>query len=112
MNPLVDWDDDTVKRCPPFVESMTYGFLIPLVCDVRCEDEELSWDQGVPPCGAMEFPRSPLGFHHPAQVTGTPLCDEHRFLISSTASGPSRRRRATRCCSCIRPIASTCLSPR
>lgn len=81
MNPLVDSDDDTVKRCPPFVDAMTYGFLIPLVCDVRCEGEELSWDLDLPPCGAMEFPRSPLGFHHPAQVTGTPLCDEDRFLI-------------------------------
>ena len=81
MNPLVASHDDTAKRCPPFVDAMTYGFLIPLVCDARCEGEELSWDLDLPPCGAMEFPRAQLGFQHPAQVTGTPLCDEDRFLI-------------------------------
>ena len=31
---LVGGEDDTVKRCPPFIDAMTCGFLIPLVCDV------------------------------------------------------------------------------
>jgi hypothetical protein len=51
MNPVVDLDDDTVKRYPPFVETMTCGFRIPLVFDVRSEGKELSWDLDLPPCG-------------------------------------------------------------
>jgi len=37
-------DDETVKRCPPFIDAMTCGFLIPLICDIRVEDGEISWD--------------------------------------------------------------------
>ena len=31
-------DDDTIKRCPPFVDAMTCGVLLPLVCDLRIEN--------------------------------------------------------------------------
>ena len=27
-------DEDTIKRCPPLVDAMTCGFLLPLVCDL------------------------------------------------------------------------------
>ena len=30
-------EEDTIKRCPPFVDAMTRGFLIPLICDLRIE---------------------------------------------------------------------------
>jgi hypothetical protein len=58
---------------------MTSGFLIPLVCDVVVEDGEFTWDNELPPGGG--FPRSPIAFHDPGQVTGTPLFDADRFLI-------------------------------
>lgn len=77
---VVAADDDTVKRCPPFVDAMTSGFLIPLMCDVRVENGEISWDNDLP-TGGVGFPRSPIGFHDAAQVTGTPLFDPDRFLI-------------------------------
>ncbi|NSM55876.1 hypothetical protein, partial [Serratia marcescens] len=64
-------DDDTIKRCPPFVDAMTCGFLLPLVCDLRIENGEITWDQDLPPGGTPEFPRSPIGFHDPGQVSGT-----------------------------------------
>jgi hypothetical protein len=73
-------DDDTVKRCPPFIDAMTGGFLMPLICDVRVENGEFTWDYDLP-AGLGSFPRSPLGFHDPAQVTGTPLFDADQFLI-------------------------------
>jgi hypothetical protein len=38
---VVAGQDDTVKRCPPFVDAMISGFLIPLICDVRVENGEL-----------------------------------------------------------------------
>jgi hypothetical protein len=74
-------DDDTVKRCPPFLDAMTAGFLIPLICDVRVKDGEFSWDVDLPASGSVGYARSPLGFHDPAQVAGTPLFDADRFVV-------------------------------
>ena len=73
--------DDTVKRCPPFIDAMTSGFLIPLICDLRIENGEITWDNDLPSGGDAGFPRSPIGFHDPSQVTSTPLFDPDRFLI-------------------------------
>ncbi|MDO9430740.1 MAG: hypothetical protein Q7T84_05525 [Phenylobacterium sp.] len=78
---VVAGDDDTVKRCPPFVDAMTNGFLIPLICDVRVENGEFTWDHDLPPGGGSGFARSPIGFHDASQVTGTPLFEADRFLI-------------------------------
>ena len=78
---LVGGEDDTVKRCPPFIDAMTRGFLIPLTCDLKVENGEFSWDNDLPPGGAAGFARSPIGFHDSGQVTGTPLFDADRFLI-------------------------------
>lgn len=78
---VVAADDDTVKRCPPFIDAMTCGFLIPLICDLRVENGEFTWDNHLPPGGAVNYPRSPIGFHDPSQVTGTPLFDPDRFPI-------------------------------
>ncbi|MFB6417045.1 MULTISPECIES: hypothetical protein [Bradyrhizobium] len=71
----------TVKRCPPFVDAMTSGFLIPLVCDVWVQNGEFTWDFDLPPGGEVSFTRSPIGFHDSSQVTGTPLFEPGRFLL-------------------------------
>ncbi|HLZ75766.1 hypothetical protein [Phenylobacterium sp.] len=81
FSPMAGEDDDTVKRCPPFVDAMTTGFLIPLICDLRVENGEFSWDEDLPPGGAVSFVRSPIAFHDAAQATGTPLALDDRFLI-------------------------------
>jgi hypothetical protein len=78
---LVGGEDDTVKRCPPFVDAMTTGFLIPLICDLRVENGEFTWDNDLPAGGAVNLPRSPIGIHDAGQVAGTPLFDPDRFLI-------------------------------
>lgn len=74
-------EDDTVKRCPPFIDAMTSGFIIPLMCDLRVEDGEFTWESDLPAGESMSYPRSPIGFHDPSQVVGTPLFDEDRFLV-------------------------------
>ena len=74
-------EDDTVKRCPPFIDAMTCGFLIPLICDLKVENGEFSWDADFPPGGTVNFARAPIGFHDPGQVTGTPLFDADQYLI-------------------------------
>ena len=81
FNPLHATTGDTVKRCPPFIDAMTSGFLIPLICDVRIEKGEFSWDNDLPPGGEVGFVRSPIGFHDASQLTGTPLFAADRFMI-------------------------------
>jgi len=78
---LVAGQDDTVKRCPPFIDAMTAGFLIPLVCDVTVKAGEFTWDWDPPTDGDVNFPRSPIGIHDAGQVAGTPLFEPDRFLV-------------------------------
>ncbi len=78
---LAGAEDDTVKRCPPFIDAMTAGFLIPLTCDVRVKNGEFTWDNDLPAGGGVSVPRSPIGIHDAGQVAGTPLFDADRFLI-------------------------------
>ena len=35
FNPSLGEDSQTLKRCPPFIDAMTYGFLIPLPTDLK-----------------------------------------------------------------------------
>jgi hypothetical protein len=77
---VVAAEDDTVKRCPPFVDAMTCGFLMPLVCDVAVEAGEFTWESDLP-AGRLGAPRSPLGFHDASQVAGTPLFDADRSVL-------------------------------
>ena len=63
----------TVKQCPPFVDAMTHGFVIPLPCDVTVRAGTLSWNWEAPPLAASHHPRAPVSFHAPAQVEGTPF---------------------------------------
>jgi hypothetical protein len=78
---IMGGSNDTVKRCPPFVDAMTSGFLIPLICDIKVENGEFSWDNDLPPCSTVNFPRSPIGLHDSTQLTGTPLFESDRFVI-------------------------------
>jgi hypothetical protein len=71
----------TVKQCPPFVDAMAHGFLIPLPCDVTVRNGRFSWAWDLPPLSVEAHPRSPLSFHAPAQVTGTPFHDANRAVI-------------------------------
>jgi hypothetical protein len=81
FNPALAQEGDTVKRCPPFIDAMTSGFLMPLMCDLTVENGEFTWDNDLPPGGQSGFLRSPVGFHDGSQVTGTPLFEADRSLI-------------------------------
>jgi hypothetical protein len=71
----------TVKKCPPFIDAMTYGFLIPLATDLHVENETFTWELDFPSSAITSYARSPLDFHDSAQVIGTPLFDEDAFII-------------------------------
>ena len=78
---VIGGEDDTVKRCPPFIDAMTAGFLIPLFCDVTVEDGAFSWDFDLPAGRSVSYGRAPIGMHDASQVTGTPLFEPDRVLI-------------------------------
>ena len=53
---------------------------MPLVCDLKIENGEFSWERDVPG-GIADYSRSPIDFHHASQVAGTPFFDEDQFII-------------------------------
>lgn len=73
LSPLHGSDIRTVKHCPPFLDAMTYGFVMPLPCDIVVKDGVFSWDWDCPEPATGAHPRSPLSFHVAEQVAGTPL---------------------------------------
>jgi hypothetical protein len=81
FNQTMGEETQTVKKCPPFIDAMTYGFLIPLPIDLRVQDGEFSWSFDVPKGFVSEYSHSPIGFHDPSQVAGTPFFDDDRFII-------------------------------
>ncbi len=80
-NSLTSEPNDTLKRCPPFVDAMALGFLLPLMCDVRVDHGEFTWDNDLPTGQTVEFPRSPIGFHDASQAAGSPFFEVDQFLI-------------------------------
>ncbi len=71
----------TIKKCPPFIDAMTYGFLIPLVADLKVENGEFSWERELPATSLNNYSNSPIDFHDGAQVAGTPFHDDDRFIV-------------------------------
>jgi hypothetical protein len=80
-NATMGEETQTVKKCPPFIDAMTYGFLIPLVADLEVRDGEFTWDFQVPEGFVSEYSHSPIGFHDPSQIAGTPYADQDRYII-------------------------------
>ena len=60
---------------------MSHGFIIPLPCDVTVRDGVLSWDWDHPALTVEAHPRSPVSFHVPAQVAGTPFYDPEVAIV-------------------------------
>jgi len=71
----------TVKKCPPFIDAMTFGFLIPLVTDLHVEDGTFTWELDFPSGAIAGYARSPLDFHDNSQAVGTPLFEDDSFIL-------------------------------
>ncbi len=78
---LHDREIRTVKQCPPFIDAMTHGFMILLPCDIQVEAGVFRWDWELPELTVAGHPRSPLSFHPPAQVTGTPFLADDALVL-------------------------------
>jgi hypothetical protein len=75
----------TLKKCPPLIDAMTYGFLFLLVTDLHVEAGTFSWDADFPSGAIASYSRSPIDFHDPAQVEGTPFFEQDRFILKFTS---------------------------
>jgi hypothetical protein len=71
----------TLKHCPPLIDAMRAGFLMPLATDVRVEAGSFSWDWDLPQTALGRITRSPLSFHHAEQALGSPLHDPERVFL-------------------------------
>ena len=60
----------TVKKCPPFIDAMTYGFLIPLPIDLNVQDGEFTWSFNVTKGFVSEYSHSPIAFHESESSRG------------------------------------------
>ncbi len=58
----------TVKRCMPFIDALSAGWIIPLAATVRLELK----DNGKDVTAGWEFDEDMIGFHGPQQVAGNP----------------------------------------
>ncbi|MEM7269207.1 MAG: DUF6065 family protein [Pseudomonadota bacterium] len=63
----------TIKHCPPFIDALSLGVMIPLSTDITVEGGAISWDWDPPIISDSPITRSPIGIHAPEQVEGAPL---------------------------------------
>jgi hypothetical protein len=71
----------TLKHCPPVLDAMRTGFLMPLAADLVVQDGEFSWDWDLPATVTGGVSRAPLGFHLSEQATGSPLHDPGKVFV-------------------------------
>jgi hypothetical protein len=76
FNPTVGEEMHGIKKCPPVIDAMTCGFLIPLAIDLSFQDGKMSWN-----FDGAEYRLSPISFHDPSQVAGTPFFDDDCYII-------------------------------
>ena len=72
---------DTVKRCPPFIDAMGKGFLMPLAVDLHVEDGQFSWEWDPPVSTVGDYNRAPIGFHSAEQLVGSPHFAADTFAV-------------------------------
>lgn len=71
----------TVKHCPPFIDAMGFGFIIPLAADVQVEKGRFEWAWKPGPSGLGRYSRSPLGIHLKEQLGEAPFADQEFAAI-------------------------------
>lgn len=71
----------TLKHCPPLIDALGLGLLMPLACDITVADGAISWDWSPPPLPDQLTTRAPIGAHAPEQAAGSPLAVADRLLV-------------------------------
>lgn len=78
----------TIKRCMPFLDAMTTGWILPLAATVRLEIK----DGGRTVDAGWEFDKTMVSNHSPHQIKGHPMdhlppCKFHNYWTIRTAPG-------------------------
>lgn len=63
----------TLKHCPPLIDALSTGVLIPLATDLTVSGGEVSWDWDPPILEDARITRAPVGLHVPEQAEGAPF---------------------------------------
>ncbi len=63
----------TLKHCPPLIDALSVGILIPLATDLTIRGGHVEWDWAPPMIEDAPISRSPIGLHVPEQATGAPF---------------------------------------
>lgn len=71
----------TLKHCPPVIDAMTSGILMPLACDLNITGGEIFWDWDPPILIDARISRAPVGFHIPEQIKGTPFSISMNIIL-------------------------------
>ncbi|ALG91077.1 MULTISPECIES: hypothetical protein [Actibacterium] len=74
----------TLKHCPPFIDALSLGLMIPLATDLHVKDGEISWDWDPPIIPDAPLTRAPIGLHAPEQASGMPVNLDARMVIKFT----------------------------
>lgn len=75
----------TLKHCPPLIDALSAGVLMPLAADFTVSGGELSWDWEAPRVAGLRHTRSPVGLHVPEQTSGVPLpVADGQFVVKFT----------------------------
>lgn len=60
----------TLKHCPPLIDALGLGVLMPLACDLHVAGGEIAWDWQPPVISDALITRAPVGVHVPEQAPG------------------------------------------
>ncbi|NHQ73795.1 hypothetical protein HAT86_04845 [Roseovarius gahaiensis] len=63
----------TLKHCPPMIDALATGVIVPLATDLHIADGEIAWDWDPPILEDALISRAPVGLHVPEQASGLPL---------------------------------------
>lgn len=63
----------TLKHCPPILDALGGGVLMPLATDLHFEDGLVQWDWDPPHLQDALMARAPIGIHAPEQASGAPF---------------------------------------
>jgi len=74
----------TVKQCPPFVDAMGFGFIVPLATDIRVDHGSFEWNWELGQSSVGGYTRSPLSFHLGEQLAGAPIAEPDSAAIKFT----------------------------
>lgn len=63
----------TLKHCPPIIDALSSGVIIPLATDLHISNGEIAWDWDPPILQDALISRAPVGLHVPEQASGAPF---------------------------------------